>query len=103
MTCASCVGKVERALDGVPGVDAVAVNLATRTATVHGRVDGTAPLVGAVVHAGYGARAHDEHRDPADEERAWRRRLIVAAPFTVATLVVAFGFADDPWAAIAAW
>jgi heavy metal translocating P-type ATPase len=103
MTCASCVAKVERALDGVPGVDTVAVNLATRTATVHGRVDGTEPLVGAVAHAGYGARPHDDHRDPADEEHAWRRRLIVAAPLTVATLVVAFGFPDRAWTAIAAW
>src|SRR5689334_4507971 len=97
MTCASCVAKVERALDHVPGVDAVAVNLATRTATVHGRLDDTAPLVGAVIGAGYGARAHDDHRDPADEERSWRRRLVVAVPCTVATLVVAFGFSGSAW------
>ena len=103
MTCASCVAKVERALDGVPGVDAVAVNLATRTATVHGRVQGTEPLVGAVVHAGYGARAHDEHRDPAEEERGWRRRLIVAVPLTVTTLIVAFAFPGAAWAAVVAW
>jgi len=56
MTCASCVGKVERALDHVPGVDAVAVNLATRTATVQGRIEGPDALVGAVAGAGYGAR-----------------------------------------------
>ena len=35
MTCASCVNRVEKALSGVDGVDAAAVNLATRTATVH--------------------------------------------------------------------
>ncbi|MBC7621422.1 MAG: heavy-metal-associated domain-containing protein, partial [Candidatus Saccharibacteria bacterium] len=29
MTCASCVGRVERALKKVPGVQDVAVNLAT--------------------------------------------------------------------------
>jgi P-type Cu+ transporter len=103
MTCASCVSKVERALDDVPGVDAVAVNLATRTATVHGRVDDAAPLVGAVVGAGYGARPHDAQRDPADEERAWRRRLTVAGPLTVATLVLAFGFPGSRWAVVAAW
>jgi heavy metal translocating P-type ATPase len=103
MTCASCVSKVERALDHVPGVDAVAVNLATRTATVHGQVDDTAPLVGAVIGAGYGARPHDAQRDPADEERSWRRRLLVAVPCTVATLVCAFGFAGSTWAPIAAW
>jgi Cu+-exporting ATPase len=103
MTCASCVAKVERALDHVPGVDAVAVNLATRTATVHGHVDDTTPLVGAVVGAGYGARPHDEHRDPTEEERSWRRRAVVAIPCTLATLVLAFGFSGSTWAAIAAW
>jgi Cu+-exporting ATPase len=34
MHCAACVGKVERALAGVPGVETVAVNLATERATV---------------------------------------------------------------------
>ena len=103
MTCASCVAKVERALDHVPGVDAVAVNLATRTATVQGRLDGTDPLVGAVAGAGYGARPHDEHRDPAEEERSWRRRLVVAVPCTLATLVLALGFSDRSWSVLAAW
>jgi Cu+-exporting ATPase len=34
MTCASCVGRVERAIAAVPGVDAVAVNLATERAHI---------------------------------------------------------------------
>ena len=34
MTCASCVGHVERALGAVEGVDSVSVNLAAETATV---------------------------------------------------------------------
>ena len=34
MTCASCVGRVERALRTVPGVQEVAVNLATESARV---------------------------------------------------------------------
>ncbi len=34
MHCAACVGKVERALDAVPGVGEAAVNLATEQATV---------------------------------------------------------------------
>ena len=33
MHCAACVGKVERALTGVPGVEAASVNLATERAT----------------------------------------------------------------------
>ena len=34
MTCASCVARVERALKKVPGVQTVAVNLATESARI---------------------------------------------------------------------
>ena len=36
MTCASCVGRVEKALKAVPGVTEAVVNLATERATVRG-------------------------------------------------------------------
>ncbi len=55
MTCASCVGRVERHLDKVEGVAYVAVNLATERATVRLR-PGTADvrtLIDAVEGAGY--------------------------------------------------
>uniref|UniRef100_UPI0012B184B8 heavy-metal-associated domain-containing protein n=1 Tax=Bordetella pertussis TaxID=520 RepID=UPI0012B184B8 len=48
MTCASCVGRVERALKAVPGVSDAVVNLATERADV--RFAG-APDVGAAVQA----------------------------------------------------
>jgi Cu+-exporting ATPase len=102
MTCASCVQKVERALDHVDGVDAAAVNLATRTATVRGELAGVEPLIGAVEHAGYGARAHDGARDPAEEERGFARRLALALPLTVAVLVVTFVFAGRSWSPLVA-
>ena len=101
MTCASCVQKVERALGDVDGVQAAAVNLATRTATVRGEVDGLDPLIGAVVRVGYGAQAHDEDRDPAEEERSYRHRLILAAPLTVVILVLTFLVPD--WSGSGVW
>jgi P-type Cu+ transporter len=55
MSCASCAGRVEKALLAVPGVLAASVNLATETATV--RVDGSVPaamLAKAVREAGHG-------------------------------------------------
>jgi Cu+-exporting ATPase len=54
MTCAACVGHVERALKKLPGVDDVAVNLVTRSARVTAD-DAVAPaaLVDAVNDAGY--------------------------------------------------
>ena len=48
MTCASCVGRVERALRAVPGVEDAAVNPATERATVRGSAEPSA-LVAAVV------------------------------------------------------
>ena len=53
MTCASCVGRVEKALRAVPGVTEASVNLATEKATVHG--GDPARLVAAVREAGYEA------------------------------------------------
>ena len=55
MTCASCAGRVERALGQVPGVVSASVNLATETAEV--MVDGSvsaAAVMAAVEGAGYG-------------------------------------------------
>ena len=57
MTCASCVGRVERALKKLPGVSEVSVNLATEEAHVvadPAQVS-AATLVGAVKGAGYDA------------------------------------------------
>jgi Cu+-exporting ATPase len=52
MTCATCAGRVERALSAVPGVRHAEVNLALETA----RVDGNAPagrVAAAIAEAGY--------------------------------------------------
>jgi Cu+-exporting ATPase len=53
MSCASCVAHVEKALAAVPGVSAVAVNLATESATVQGTGLEVAVLRRAVDEAGY--------------------------------------------------
>ncbi|MBA4352134.1 MAG: copper-translocating P-type ATPase [Rhodobacter sp.] len=53
MTCASCVGRVERALKAVPGVKTASVNLATERAEVTGLELDRAALVKAVEDVGY--------------------------------------------------
>lgn len=54
MTCASCVGRVEKALKAVPGVHEVTVNLATESAAVVVASDvSVSVLAEAVAHAGY--------------------------------------------------
>ncbi len=57
MTCASCVGRVEKALARVPGASAISVNLATNTAQLQ-RLAGSADdatLLAALRRAGYDA------------------------------------------------
>ncbi|WP_428372684.1 heavy metal translocating P-type ATPase, partial [Pelagibacterium lentulum] len=71
MTCASCVGSVERALKAVPGVVSATVNLATERAVIQGNVD-VALLVKAVEGTGYSAKAVD--RSGADDGEAAARK-----------------------------
>ncbi len=54
MSCQHCVGAVTRALESVPGVTAVQVDLETGLARVQGEADLEA-LMRAVKDAGYGA------------------------------------------------
>jgi Cu+-exporting ATPase len=56
MSCASCVGRVERALRKAPGVVEATVNLASETATVRGTA-GAAAVRDAIVAAGYAVPA----------------------------------------------
>ncbi|ROL71500.1 copper-translocating P-type ATPase [Pseudomonas chlororaphis] len=53
MTCASCAGRVERALGKVAGASAVSVNLATEQARVEAPSDSLPALIDAVTQAGY--------------------------------------------------
>src|SRR3546814_10260076 len=72
MTCASCVGRVERALKALPGVAEATVNLATERAHVRGSVDPNA-LIAAIAAAGYAAQAIDTGAS-ADDEAANKRK-----------------------------
>ncbi len=58
MTCASCVGRVERNIKKVPGVELASVNLATEDATVEydAAVANPQTLIAAVEKGGYGVR-----------------------------------------------
>ncbi|WP_425350465.1 heavy metal translocating P-type ATPase [Phyllobacterium myrsinacearum] len=95
MTCASCVGRVERALKVIPGVTEAAVNLATERATIRGTTD-TATLIAAIEHAGYeakvvGAAANDggldENAGRAEKKETERRGL--TRDFTIAAVLTA--------------
>jgi Cu+-exporting ATPase len=101
MSCASCVGRVERALRGVPGVLDASVNLAAAKASVR-LLTGAArssDLVAAVERAGYAARLaagtpeEREARAAANEREAeaLRRQVALAAILTLPILVLDMG------------
>ncbi len=72
MTCASCIGRVERALQAVPGVSEATANLATERATVRG-VASVDALLAAIDKVGYEASAIDSLALDAVDEAAARK------------------------------
>ena len=106
MTCASCAGRVERALLAVPGVTAADVNLATERARVRvlAGAAGLAELTAAVRRAGYEAAPTMRGAAPdgaeAVRDRTARRdgliaalALAFAAPLLLPMLLMPFGIA----------
>ncbi|THU01095.1 copper-translocating P-type ATPase [Lampropedia puyangensis] len=100
MTCASCVGRVERALQRVPGVQSAQVNLATERANIVGAA--RAPeLLAAIEQAGYKAsvvtqdqttHAVEQTQTRArQEQQTLRRDLLIAAALALPVFVLEMG------------
>jgi len=98
MHCAACVGKVERALLGVPGVKTAAVNLATERATVRLGAGGPSleALRRAVAAAGYAVpvdiaatpeTADREQAERARENRRLQRKFVAGAALSLPVLL----------------
>ena len=100
MTCASCVGRVEKALKAVPGVSNATVNLATERASVTatGGVPASA-LIQAVAKAGYEAKplaAEASDTDAVAERQAaelqsLKRSLTIATIFALPVFILEMG------------
>ncbi|GKT26543.1 heavy metal translocating P-type ATPase [Acidovorax sp. SUPP3334] len=108
MTCASCSGRVERALRKVPGVQEAAVNLATERAHVVYAGDAgpamEAQLRRAVRNAGYEPRAPEAQDDGAARDRSpWAGfgpvalGLALSAPLVLPMLL---GVLPERWSAL---
>ncbi len=113
MTCAACVGRIERVLAKTTGVIDVRVNLVTQSATIDFDDQRTDPeaLSEAIRDAGYevppspspGVEPDDAATrlaatDAADEREAhgYRRDLAIAAALTIPLLIVAMGHGVIP-------
>lgn len=98
MTCASCVSRVEKALNAVTGVSTANVNLATERATVTGTAS-IESLIAAIDKAGYDAKAiqaatpdQTEQLEKKDQERAeLKRDLIIATVLALPVFILEMG------------
>ena len=99
MSCASCVGRVDKALSAVPGVLAVNVNLATETARVtflEGAVD-LEGLLRAAQEAGYPATVAEASATGSqtarkeEEAQGLRRRVVIAAALALPVFLLEMG------------
>ena len=102
MTCASCAGRVEKALGKVPGVERVSVNLASERAHVEllGQVDPNL-LIDAVSQAGYYASLHQAQNPQTlqdDQQKRLRRErwslilaIVLALPLVLPMLLMPLG------------
>lgn len=75
MSCASCVSRVQNALQQVDGVSQARVNLAERSALVMGDADPTA-LIAAVKNAGYAAEIIIDDGERREKQQLTARRAI---------------------------
>lgn len=98
MTCASCVGRVEKALKKVPGVTDATVNLATEKAQVTLTADITPEvLIAAVRKAGYEAALAAEAKPAAEKSTAlptwWPVAIsaLLSLPLVLPMLAMPFG------------
>ncbi len=98
MTCASCVAKVQSAIEKTPGVAQVSVNYASEVASVVYESGGNPQsVIDAVEAVGYEAKVQDDsdstrisaRRD--EEAKHWKTRWIVGLALTLPILLLQMG------------
>ncbi|MGB5863149.1 MAG: heavy metal translocating P-type ATPase [Sulfitobacter sp.] len=98
MSCASCVGRVERALGALPGVVTASVNLAQESATVQALGISAVQISQGAGAAGYPARLitdEDDTDDTSDRKASeaahLKRMTLLAAALTLPVFVLEMG------------
>lgn len=96
MSCASCVNRVEKAIQSLPGVLNAAVNLGTEEARVIHipGIAGVDQIIASITDSGYGAKPAEEEAEDTEKlrrEAAYRklkRKLLFSLSFAVAILIL---------------
>lgn len=97
MTCASCVGRVEKALKKVEGVQQANVNLATERAWVQGNAQvQSSDLIQAVKKSGYTAKQIEQNASVQQDKRATeqqqlKRDLMISLILAVPVFILEMG------------
>ena len=112
MSCASCAARVDKALNGQPGVQEVSVNYAAATAQVIYDTDMCSPLLlkAAVQNVGYDLLMENDE-DSADEvEKLYavryadlRKRTVFAIALAVPIMMLSMVFMDVSWMNYVVW
>jgi Cu+-exporting ATPase len=91
MTCAACVARVERAIQGLPGVLSASVNLATEKAFVEYLPDtvSLSRIRQTIREAGYEPLEVGE--EAREQTPTYQKDLLLALPFALLTLLLAMG------------
>ncbi len=109
MTCSSCAGRIEAALQAATGVTSATVNLAIESATISfdPTLTSAAALVKVVEEAGYGAKIKDQTDEDGAAEAARlqkQRNLLIFSALLTTPLVLqmvstflGLGFHLKPW------
>ncbi|WP_426127376.1 heavy metal translocating P-type ATPase [Pararhizobium sp. PWRC1-1] len=86
--CAACIGKIERALGKLAGVENARVNLSTRRVSIRWR-DGAVPdFCGALYRLGYPAHLFSEENGEGDRTRSELIRAVAVCGFAAANIML---------------
>ena len=112
MSCASCAARVDKSLNGLPGVQEASVNYASSTAQVSYDAEVCSPLIlkAAVQHAGYDLLidAQDEAVDEAEKAHLARyenlkKRTLWAIALAIPIMVLSMAWMDVRWVNYVVW
>ncbi len=106
MSCAACVARVEKAVNGVEGVESCSVSLLTNSMGVEGSAD-PQKIISAVIEAGYGATLKDGKNAPSKtnddnalkdtETPKLKKRLVASLGFLIVLMYISMGHVMWGW------
>ncbi|MGN0539610.1 MAG: heavy metal translocating P-type ATPase [Candidatus Fimenecus sp.] len=105
MSCAACAARVEKAVTGVEGVTACAVNLLTNSMGVEGTAS-PEKIIEAVRGAGYGAALKESKKSPSTSDNdvlkdtetpKLKKRLIASLAFLIILMYISMGHMMWGW------